>query len=111
MFTTILLCALLGSAATGTNATPTPTTAADSSVHTQVRAQTFKQDNCGGAYEFLWIDPNVCYGFSDGVKSIRVIGKDGDTNYNACKSFVALETYVEVGSVRIWRKEVLTRQQ
>jgi len=83
MLTTILLCALLGSAATSATPTPSPTTTADPSVQTQVRAQTFKEVECGGAYEFLWIDPNVCYGLSDGVKSVRVVGKDGDIKYNA----------------------------
>ncbi|KAI4616935.1 hypothetical protein J4E83_006517 [Alternaria metachromatica] len=87
MFTTILLCALLGSAAASATSTPSPTTTADPSVQTQVRAQTFKEAECGGAYEFLWIDPNVCYGLSDGVKSIRVVGKDGDIKYNALNTY------------------------
>ena len=91
MLTTILLCALLGSAA----ASPTPTSSADPSVQTQVRAQAFKEAECGGAYEFLWTDPNVCYGLSDGVKSIRVVGKDGDIKYNARKSFDRLWTAVK----------------
>jgi hypothetical protein len=81
------LTALLGAAIATSTPTPTPTLTSTAttipSIHTQIRVQTFKQENCGGAYEFLWLDPNVCIEFAAGAMSMRVVGSDGEVGWDA----------------------------
>ncbi|KAG9186280.1 hypothetical protein G6011_02836 [Alternaria panax] len=60
-----------------------PNANAKASVTWQVRAQTFKEDDCGGAYTFLWLDPDICVDFDEGVKSMRVVGHDGLVGYDS----------------------------
>jgi hypothetical protein len=75
-FVTVMsLTALLSTAITTATTIP--------SIHTQIRVQTFKQENCGGAYEFLWLDPNVCIEFAAGAMSMRVVGSDGEVRWDA----------------------------
>jgi hypothetical protein len=76
MFTTLIL---LGLAALGAAA---PTTSANPSV----RIMTYAEDNCGGDNSFLFVEKDQCLNFAGGVKSLRVVGHDGDVKYNARKS-------------------------
>ena len=103
MFANILILAILGFVAVLGNAMPTSTTSAANPVDTQVRIHTFKEDDCGGAYKFLWVDPDICIDFDADMKSLRVVGHDGDIWYHARKSALS-----QVIPVKLTNKQVNT---
>jgi hypothetical protein len=99
------LTALLGAAIATSAPTPTLTSTATTipSIHTQIRVQTFKQENCGGAYEFLWLDPNQCNEFAAGAMSMRVVGRDGEVGWDDCMSKYSIFHGARYSSLEVWR--------